>query len=271
MSGRGGSGRSAGGGRRGGGGGGGGVSLERALSKLGWCSRAEARPLIEAGRVSVDGVTVRDAAHRVEMRRVRIAVDGTTVRAAAQVYLMLHKPRGWVTTRSADDEHSSVHELLPDGLPRVAAVGQLEAGTEGVLLFTNDTRWADRVTDPRTEPVSTFHVQVAGGTADAAVPALLGVAGPDGGLASVQPAGRRGGVWLEVVPGEGGDRRVRRACEAAGLDVRRLVRVSVGIVSLDDLVPGMTRPLSREEREALVPREPSAPGAGTRGGGAGRG
>jgi 23S rRNA pseudouridine2605 synthase len=267
VSGSGGSGPSAGGGRRGGSQ----VSLARALSKLGWCSRAEARPLIEAGRVSVDGVTVRDAAHRVEMRRARIAVDGTTVRAAAQVYLALHKPRGWVTSRSADDEHSTVYELLPDGLPRVAAVGQLDAGTEGILLFSNDTRWADKLTDPRTEPVSTFHVQVARSTAEAAVAALLGVAGPDGGLASVQPASRRGGVWLEVVPGEGGDRRVRQACEAAGLEVTRLLRASVGSVSVDDLAPGMTRPLSREEREALVPREPPAPGGAARGGGAGRG
>jgi 23S rRNA pseudouridine2605 synthase len=236
------------------------VSLARALSKLGWCSRAQARPLIEAGRVSVNGVVVRDPDARVDVRRARIAVDGSTVRAASQVYLMMNKPRGWITTTSDEHGRSTVYELLPDGLPRVVAVGRLDQDTEGLLLFTNDTRWADRITDPRSHLDKTYHVQLDRMPDDQTRAAML--AGVDAGrgeilrLKAVQPLQRRGGHWLEVVLDEGRNRQIRRVMEAVGLQVGELRRVAIGTLQLGDLEPGLWRMLTPEERDALSSRRP---------------
>jgi 23S rRNA pseudouridine2605 synthase len=234
------------------------VSLARALSKLGWCSRAEALPLIEAGRVSVDGEVVRDAARRVDVRRSRIAVDGSTVRAASQVYLMLNKPRGWVTTTADEHDRSTVYELLPDGLPRVVAVGRLDLDTDGLLLFTNDTRWADRITDPRQHLDKVYHVQVDRMPDDAGIDAM--VAGVDAGrgevlrLKSVRRLDRRG-KWLEVVLDEGRNRQIRRVFEVLGIGIEHLTRVAIGAVELGDLGPGMWRMLTPAERQALAPAQ----------------
>jgi 23S rRNA pseudouridine2605 synthase len=239
------------------------VSLARALSKLGWCSRAEARPLVEAGRVSVDGTVVRNPDQRVDMRRSRIAVDGKTVRAASRVYIMMHKPRGWITTTSdeQDQDRSTVYELLPDGLPRVVAVGRLDLESEGLLLFTSDTRWADRITDPRSHLDKVYHVKASRLPDEETVQRML--QGVDAGrgevlrLKEARPLPHRRN-WLEVVLDEGRNRQIRRVFEAVGLDIERLVRISIGPLRLGDLGPGQTRPLTPEERAAL---EASLPGS----------
>jgi 23S rRNA pseudouridine2605 synthase len=239
------------------------VSLARALSKLGWCSRSEARPLIEAGRVSVDGLTVRDPDARVDARRARIAVDGSTVRAPSQVYVMLHKPRGWVTTSDDELGRSNVYELLPDDMPRLVAVGRLDLDSEGLLLFTNDTRWADRITDPRRHLDKVYHVQVDRLPEQAEVDAML--AGVDAGrgetlrLKSLRNLQRRG-RWVEVIIDEGKNRQIRRILEAVGIGIERLVRVAIGSVELGDLGPGTWRKLTPAERQALAP-EASQPGS----------
>jgi 23S rRNA pseudouridine2605 synthase len=149
--------------------------LARVLSKLGWCSRSAAFGLIAAGRVSVNGRVVRSAEHPTELERDRILVDGERVGRAALLYLMINKPRGLVTT--ADDERGrrTVFECLegepwtPPGAPgprrppveaRVMPVGRLDQASEGLLLFTNDTAWAARLTDPAFHVPKTYHVQV---------------------------------------------------------------------------------------------------------------
>lgn len=241
----------------GGGGGAGHVSLARALSKLGWCSRAEARPLIEAGRVSVDGVTIRDPDHRLEMRHARIAIDGRTLRAATQVYLMLNKPRGWVTATVADAEHSTVFELLPDDLPRLIAVEPLDIDGEGLQLFTNDTRWADRILDPAAGLDRVYHVRTRQPPDDAAMSALLD--GVDAGRGEILRAKqvrlleRRGGHWLEIVVAGTRARPIRRMLELVGVDLEQAVRVAVGPLQLGDLGAGMSRMLTRDEKDALTP------------------
>jgi 23S rRNA pseudouridine2605 synthase len=230
------------------------VSLARALSKLGWCSRAQARPLIEAGRVSVGGEVVRDPERRVDVRRAHITVDGQTVRAAAAVFLMLHKPRGWVTTTSDEHGRSTVYELLPDDVPRLVAVGRLDLESEGLLLFSNDTRWADRITDPKTHMDKTYHVEVSRMPSEEEVARMLeGVDAGRGevlGFGRVEPLKRRGN-WLEIVIDEGRNRQIRRVLEAVGIEVRTLRRVSIGGLDLGDLRPGMYRMLTQEEAEAL--------------------
>lgn len=233
------------------------VSLARALSKLGWCSRAEARPLIESGRVSVDGVTIRDPDHRLEMRRARIAVDGTTLRAAAQVYLMLHKPRGWVATRGDETGRSTVYELLPDDVPRLIAVAPLDVDSEGVQLFTNDTRWADRIADAAGSLDRVYHVRLAGSPDDAKVAALLdGVDAGRGQLLRAREVSRlerRDGHWLEIVLDESRSRPIRRFLDAARIEAEKVVRIAIGSLQLGDLGPGMWRLLTRAEKDALTP------------------
>jgi 23S rRNA pseudouridine2605 synthase len=230
------------------------VSLARALSKLGYCSRAQARPIIAAGRVAVNSEVVRDPERRVDVRRAHITVDGQTVRAAAAVYLMLHKPRGWVTTTSDEHGRSTVYELLPDDVPRLVAVGRLDLESEGLLLFSNDTRWADRITDPKSHLDKTYHVEVSRMPTDGEVQRMLeGVDAGRGevlGFRSVQPLKRRG-HWLEVVIDEGKNRQIRRVLEAVGIEVKTLKRVAVGGLQLGDVRPGMWRTLTPEEAEAL--------------------
>ncbi len=125
------------------------VSLVRALSKLGYCSRSRAVELIAAGRVRVNGRGEVDGTRRVDLARDRIEVDGRRVASSKKVYLMLNKPKGLVTTTRDEKRRATVYKSLGDsGLPWLAPVGRLDQATEGLLFFTNDTRWAAKIMDP---------------------------------------------------------------------------------------------------------------------------
>ena len=136
------------------------VSLPRALSKLGFCSRSQGEALVAAGRVRVNGRVAREVSLRVDPARDRIEVDGTQVAAERKIYLALNKPRGVVTTRHDPQGRKTVYAYLDPALPFVGAVGRLDKASEGLLLLTNDTRWAARITDPATGPDKRYHVQV---------------------------------------------------------------------------------------------------------------
>ena len=135
------------------------AGLARALSKLGFCSRSQAVEAIGAGRVKVNGTVRRDPQWRVRLDRDRIEVDGEPVRGSARVYVMLNKPRGLVTTASDEKGRATVFECL-ERLPFVAPVGRLDRASEGLLLFTNDTAWAAKITDPANHVEKTYHVQI---------------------------------------------------------------------------------------------------------------
>lgn len=234
------------------------MSLARALSKLGYCSRADAETLIAAGYVTVNGRVAASAAKRVDMERDRIEVDGIVVRGAQMVYLMLNKPRGLVTSARDERGRATVYSCLEGaGLPRVSAVGRLDKASEGLLLFTNDSRWAARILDPGAGPDKTYHVQVA------AIPdqAMLrrmeqGVTAADGEQLAVKRAAllRSGArnAWIEVVLDEGRNRQIRRILEALGCEVLRLLRVAIGPLALGALPRGKWRALSAAERDALA-------------------
>ena len=135
--------------------------LARSLSKLGFCSRSQAWTLIEAGRVRLNGIVCRDPERRADLRRDRIEVDKQAVRGEAKVYLMLNKPRGLVTTAADEQGRETVFDCLADKrLPFVAPVGRLDKASEGLLLFTNDSAWAARITAPDSHLDKTYHVQV---------------------------------------------------------------------------------------------------------------
>ncbi len=228
------------------------VSLPRALSKLGHCSRTEALSLIEAGRVLVNDKPARGASQRVDMAREVITVDGSKVIAQDKIYLVLNKPRGAVTTRRDPQQRGTVYDYLPEGLPFLAPVGRLDKASEGLLFLTNDTQWAERLMNPASGVPKTYHVKI-DRLADARfVSALAEPVEHDGerlSAASVRLLRTSGrSSWIEIVLTEGRNRQVRRMVSARGVNVLRLVRVAIGGVSLGDLAKGETRPLTPNER-----------------------
>lgn len=247
-----------------------GVGLARALSKLGFCSRSQGQALVAEGRVRVNGTLRRDPELRVDPDRDRIEVDGARVGAEERVYLALNKPRGLVTTASDERGRGTVYDCLDDpDLPFLGPVGRLDRASEGLLLFTNDTRWAARITEPATHLDKTYHVQVDRVADDALLGRMTeGVAAGDDFLAAKRAALLRAGTrnsWLEVVLDEGRNRHIRRLLEALGVEVLRLVRVAIGPLELGDLPRGAYRRLTPGEVAALdratggpVPSRPSS-------------
>jgi 23S rRNA pseudouridine2605 synthase len=138
------------------------VSLERALSKLGLASRADARRLIQAGRVAVDGVVAGDPLIAVVPERVRLTVDGVHRERGAALTIALHKPRGVVTTAADPEGRPTVYDLLHGLDSRVVPVGRLDLATSGLLLLTTDTRFADWLTDPRSRVPKVYLVTARG-------------------------------------------------------------------------------------------------------------
>ncbi len=232
------------------------VGLARALSKLGYCSRSEAMRLIRSGRVRLNGATPRNPETPVRLKMDRIEVDKGAVKAEARVYLILNKPRGVVTTASDEKGRDTVYSYLPAGLPWVAPVGRLDKASEGLLLLTNDSEWADRITAPETHLDKTYHVQMEG-TFEAVLPEAMrrGIRTKDGEVLRAKEVEilRRGerNMWLAIVLDEGKNRQIRRMLESVGMDVLRLVRVSVGPLALGELPKGSCRTLSRSEKKAL--------------------
>jgi 23S rRNA pseudouridine2605 synthase len=232
------------------------VGLARAISKLGYSSRSRAVEWIRAGKVRVNGNAVRNPEAPVRLGKDRVEVEGLAVSAAEKVYLMVNKPRGLVTTASDEKRRDTVYSLLPKGLPWIAPVGRLDQASEGLLLFTNDSKWAAGVTDPESHIDKTYHVQI-GAVADARLVGALegGMEMPDGETLRAKRASllRRGEKhsWIEIVLDEGKNRQIRRMLDGFGVDVLRLVRIAIGPLWLGQLAKGAHRALRPEEKAAL--------------------
>jgi 23S rRNA pseudouridine2605 synthase len=226
--------------------------LARVLSKLGVCSRTQAQVLIGAGRVRVDGRIVRDPEAPTDARRARITVDARAIAAAEKAYLMLNKPRGHVTTASDERGRDTVYALLRDAdLPWLAPVGRLDKASEGLLLFTNDSAWAARMTDPASHVDKTYHVQIDALPDAVLLQRLRAGIDDDGECLSAKSVRelRRGekNAWLEIVLDEGRNRQIRRLLAAFDIQVLRLVRVAIGPLALGDLAKGKWRRLNSAE------------------------
>jgi 23S rRNA pseudouridine2605 synthase len=231
------------------------IGLARALSKLGYCSRSQASDLIRAGRVRLNGALRRDPEIPVHLEKDRIVVDGLALRAESNVYLVLNKRRGLVTTAADELDRETVYASLPAELPWVSPVGRLDKASEGLLLFTNDSEWSARVLAPQTHLDKTYHVQVKG-MVEAAVPQMMMLAMSEGGdslrakAARILRRGERN-TWLEVVLDEGRNRQIRRMLAQFGIEVLRLVRVAIGPLELGKLSKGAFRLLTAEEKLGL--------------------
>lgn len=231
------------------------------LSKLGIASRMQAAAWIAQGRVAVNGRIVRDAESPTDLARDRIALDGVDVAASERVYIMLNKPRGIVTTASDERGRDTVYTLLEGAdLPWLVPVGRLDKASEGLLLLTNDTQWAAAITAPETHLDKTYHVQVDGLPNDDLLAAMVAGVEDDGEwltLKSVREL-RRGekNAWLDIVLDEGRNRQIRRVLAAFDIAVLRLVRVSIGALTLGDLPKGRWRALTADELRILGAKPP---------------
>jgi len=230
--------------------------LARVLSKLGVCSRTQAQELIRAGRVRVDGRVELDPEARTDMHSTGISVDGRAVGDAKKMYVMLNKPRGYVTTASDEHGRATVYALLQNAqAPWLAPVGRLDKASEGLLLFTNDSAWAARLTDPASHLDKTYHVQIDAVPGDGLLQRLQAGIDDRGEHLGVKSARelRRGdkNAWLEIILDEGRNRQIRRLLAAFDIHVLRLVRVAIGPLALGDLAKGQWRTLGEDEVGSL--------------------
>jgi 23S rRNA pseudouridine2605 synthase len=195
----------------------------------------------------------------VRIERDRIAVNGSTIKAAENVYLMMNKLRGLVTTTSDEKGRDTVYSLFADcaeSLPWLAPVGRLDKASEGLLLLTNDSEWGARITAPESHLPKTYHVQIASIPPREVFESLeRGVRADDGELLQAVRCRllRQGGknCWIEITLDEGRNRQIRRMMSALDIEVLRLVRVSIGPLHLGTLAKGAYRHLTPEEKDAL--------------------
>ena len=222
---------------------------------MGYCSRSRAALLIQAKKVRVNGRIIGDPETSVRMAQDRIEVDGVPAEKQAPLYFAMNKPRGIVTTASDEKGRKTIYDLLEPGTPWVGPVGRLDKASEGLLLLTNDSEWAARVTEPESHLDKVYHVQV-DRVADADLVAKM-VEGcmVDGELLRARRARllRAGGKnsWLEITLDEGRNRHIRRLLEELDVRVLRLLRTSIGPLELGDLRKGEVRPLTEKEKQSL--------------------
>lgn len=234
------------------------VSLPRALSKLGLCSRTQAFDYIGAGRVAVNGHVSMDSSLRVSLEADRISVDGLEASENREpVVMALHKPVGYVTTRSDPQGRPTIYDLLPKVDRFFFPVGRLDMETSGLLIVTDDHRLGEALTSPESHIPKTYEVVLDRQPDDSQLSALR--SGLTIGRGEVTRKARVGTFIaaqeepaIRMTIGEGKNRQVRRMVAKVGLSVVRLSRVSIGNYHLGDLVSGGTRLLSQRERSLLL-------------------
>ena len=229
--------------------------LQKVMARAGVASRRKSEELIRQGRVAVNGRVVRKLGVRVDPARDTITVDGQPIQVRPQhTYIVLHKPRGFITTVHDPWGRPTVLDLVQVDA-RVYPVGRLDADSEGLVLLTDDGELAHRLTHPRFEHEKEYHVRVAGRPSERVLERLrTGVRLEDGVTAPAQVEVLRyeaGDTWLRMILHEGRKRQIRRMAEAVGHPVKRLIRVRMGPIRLGNLAPGRWRHLTRHEIEEL--------------------
>jgi pseudouridine synthase len=238
------------------------VRIQKIIAEAGLASRREAEEWIREGRVRVNGQVAR-LGDRADPERDSIRVDGKRVRprAGAKSYVLLNKPKGYVTTVDDPEGRNTVLDLLPPALRgAVKPVGRLDVQTEGLLLLTNDGELAALVTNPSTGCPKEYSVKVSGIPPERELEKLRRGIPLDGRrtrpadierISTTSRRGEEGNAWLRVVLKEGRTRQIRRMFEAIGHPVSKLKRVAIGPIRDDRLPSGAWRPLSGGEVDRL--------------------
>lgn len=229
------------------------MTLDRVLSRFGLASRTEAREKILAGQVKVNGGVVRDPDRWTDPRADIIHIGGKRLRQARKVYLLFYKPKGVITSHGDPDGRKTVYDCLGREVPWVTPVGRLDKDTSGLLLLTNDTDFANYITDPASQVPKTYLVKANMLVSDEVLAQLArGIELKRGDWARPQSVRRvedRGKYsWLEIVLTEGKNREVRRLLEAVGLATLKLVRTRIGPCTMEGLQVGKWRDLLPSER-----------------------
>lgn len=234
------------------------TGVARVLSKLGIASRTLAAQWVRDGRVSLNGKVVHDPEMPVAIGRDVLYVDGEPVSAMEKRYVMLNKPSGIVTTARDEQGRTTVYSCFSDRRDQwLAPVGRLDKASEGLLFFTNDTLWANRLLDPASHLVKVYHVQIDRRLNAGQLGQMRGgVRVEDGTMLRVNDvelvrAGEKN-CWLEIRLDEGKNRHIRRLLEAFAVKVLRLVRIAIGPVQLGGLAKGRSRALSAAELQAIA-------------------
>jgi 23S rRNA pseudouridine2605 synthase len=231
-------------------------TLDRVLSQAGIGSRKEARQWIGAGRVAVDGKKIQTPDVWVDPRHQTVTLDGKPLRPAQKIYLLLYKPKGYVTTYKDPDGRPTVYDLLKDVPEKVFSAGRLDLDTTGLLIFTNDGEFADRITSPESHVPKTYLVKASMLLTDDQLDQLRrGVTLADGPtrpavVKRLRDSGRH--TFFEITITEGRNRQVRRMVETLGARVLKLVRTEIGTIRIGDLQIGTYRALSEREVQELV-------------------
>lgn len=230
--------------------------LQKMLADCGVASRRKAEEMIQAGLVTVNGETAH-IGDKVDPRRDRVAVKGRPVQPRSKnVYIMLHKPRGYITTMSDEMGRRCVAELVKEIPERIYPVGRLDRDSEGLLLMTNDGAFANKMVHPSMHVPKVYRVTIRPSiTEDQLTQMSVGmeIDGEKTLPASVRVLEQQQGrVVLEIVLQQGRNRQIRKMCEQLGLEVARLKRIAMGPVKLGMLQPGQYRELTKEEIKGLL-------------------
>lgn len=232
------------------------IRLQKFLSECGVASRRKAEDLIAAGKVKVNGriATVGD---KINPKKDSVTVFGKkVVKVKKNTYIMLHKPRGFITTLSDEMGRKCVAQLVEDVGTRVYPVGRLDRDSEGLLLLTDDGEFANALTHPSKHVPKTYRVTVRPSITEEQITALTTGVEIDGRMtlpSEVRVISKQEGrVVLEIIIYEGRNRQIRKMCEALGLEVARLKRTQIGSVKLGMLKQGDWRNLTEEEVHKLI-------------------
>ncbi len=231
-------------------------TLERVISKAGLGSRTEARRWIHQGRVRVNGTIVENPDAWIDMERDQVRFDNKPLRVRDRLYLLLYKPTGYITSYKDPDGRPTVYDLVEKDITTfVSPVGRLDLDTSGLLLMTNDTQLAERVTNPDSHVPKTYLVKASRVLTDEQLQQLRdGIRLSDGitrpaTVVRLRDSGKY--THFEITLTEGRNRQVRRMVEALGAVVLKLVRVQLGALRIGTLPIGRWRHLTPDEVDAL--------------------
>lgn len=235
-----------------------GMRLQKYIADCGVTSRRKAEMMIREGRVTVNGDVVMELGTKVDPSNDIVMVDGhlADLNSVTPIYLMLHKPRGYVTTVSDPEGRDTVMDFVKEISERIYPVGRLDYLSEGLLLMTNDGEFANMVMHPKYNVQKVYEVKVFGSVTETILNKLKAGAYVEDGL--LKPTSVRvikqlpTKTWLEFRLNEGKNREIRRLCEAVGLTVDKLKRLAIGGLSVEGVAPGKFRVMSKEQMLGFI-------------------